>query len=84
MSVRTEPVSRAPEAGDDTASSVVLLAEVTSDPLDAAAARARVADRGLREGLLLSLMSGQQKRRRRRRRGGPRPAHSPVAAKAVS
>ena len=35
-------------------------------------ARARVADRGLREGLLLSLMSGPPKKRRRRRcrRGG--------------
>jgi len=37
-------------------------------------ARARVADRGLREGLLLSLMSPPQKRRRRRRRGGRGPA----------
>lgn len=34
-------------------------------------ARARVADRGLREGILMSLMSAQpRKRRRRRRRGG--------------
>lgn len=33
-------------------------------------ARVRVADRGLREGLLLSLMADPQKRRRRRRRGG--------------
>jgi exopolyphosphatase/guanosine-5'-triphosphate,3'-diphosphate pyrophosphatase len=32
--------------------------------------RVRVADRGLREGLLLSLMSDQQRRPRRRRRGG--------------
>ncbi|HWT51130.1 MAG TPA: Ppx/GppA phosphatase family protein, partial [Caulobacter sp.] len=32
--------------------------------------RVRVADRGLREGLLMSLMSDQQKRPRRRRRGG--------------
>ncbi|MES2033690.1 MAG: Ppx/GppA phosphatase family protein [Pseudomonadota bacterium] len=32
--------------------------------------RVRVADRGLREGLLLSLMSEQQPRRRKRRRGG--------------
>ncbi len=32
--------------------------------------RVRVADRGLREGLLLSLMSDQQPRRRKRRRGG--------------
>jgi exopolyphosphatase/guanosine-5'-triphosphate,3'-diphosphate pyrophosphatase len=32
--------------------------------------RVRVADRGLREGLLLSLMSEQQRRPRRRRRGG--------------
>ena len=39
--------------------------------------RVRVADRGLREGLLLSLMASHQRRRRRRsrRRGrGPRPA----------
>lgn len=33
-------------------------------------ARVRVADRGLREGLLLSLMSDQQPRRRRKRRSG--------------
>jgi|SRR5215217_368684 len=32
--------------------------------------RVRVADRGLREGLLLSLMSDQQPRRRKKRRGG--------------
>lgn len=32
--------------------------------------RVRVADRGLREGLLMSLMSEQQRRPRRRRRGG--------------
>jgi exopolyphosphatase/guanosine-5'-triphosphate,3'-diphosphate pyrophosphatase len=32
--------------------------------------RVRVADRGLREGLLMSLMSDQQKKPRRRRRGG--------------
>lgn len=32
--------------------------------------RVRVADRGLREGLLMSLMSDRQKRPRRRRRGG--------------
>jgi exopolyphosphatase/guanosine-5'-triphosphate,3'-diphosphate pyrophosphatase len=32
--------------------------------------RVRVADRGLREGLLMSLMSDQQQRPRRRRRGG--------------
>ena len=32
--------------------------------------RVRVADRGLREGLLLSLMSDQQPRKRKRRRGG--------------
>jgi exopolyphosphatase/guanosine-5'-triphosphate,3'-diphosphate pyrophosphatase len=32
--------------------------------------RVRVADRGLREGLLMSLMSTQRKRRRRGRRGG--------------
>jgi exopolyphosphatase / guanosine-5'-triphosphate,3'-diphosphate pyrophosphatase len=31
-------------------------------------ARVRVADRGLREGILMSLISGQQQRRRRRRR----------------
>ncbi len=34
-------------------------------------ARVRVADRGLREGLLLSLMSDQQPRRRRKRRSAP-------------
>jgi exopolyphosphatase/guanosine-5'-triphosphate,3'-diphosphate pyrophosphatase len=33
--------------------------------------RVRVADRGLREGLLLSLMTEKPKRRRRRRRGRP-------------
>jgi exopolyphosphatase/guanosine-5'-triphosphate,3'-diphosphate pyrophosphatase len=38
--------------------------------------RVRVADRGLREGLLLSLMSEERRRRGRRRRGGrhPKPA----------
>jgi exopolyphosphatase/guanosine-5'-triphosphate,3'-diphosphate pyrophosphatase len=36
--------------------------------------RVRVADRGLREGLLLSLMSEQRRRRSRRRRGAPRVA----------
>ncbi len=40
--------------------------------------RVRVADRGLREGLLMSLMSDQQKRPRRRRRGGA--SKKPVAA----
>lgn len=40
--------------------------------------RVRVADRGLREGLLMSLMSDQQKRPRRRRRGGS--TKKPVAA----
>ena len=35
--------------------------------------RVRVADRGLREGILLSLMSDRGGRRRRRRRGGLRP-----------
>jgi exopolyphosphatase/guanosine-5'-triphosphate,3'-diphosphate pyrophosphatase len=40
--------------------------------------RVRVADRGLREGLLMSLMSAQRKRRRRGRRGGAgrRPAEA--------
>ncbi len=41
--------------------------------------RARVADRGLREGLLLSLMAASPKRRRRRRRrrgGAPGPARA--------
>lgn len=45
--------------------------------------RARVADRGLREGLLLSLMSQPapvSKKRRRRRRGGRRPAVQATAA----
>jgi exopolyphosphatase/guanosine-5'-triphosphate,3'-diphosphate pyrophosphatase len=37
-------------------------------------ARVRVADRGLREGLLMSLMSERKKPRRRRRRGGRREA----------
>jgi exopolyphosphatase/guanosine-5'-triphosphate,3'-diphosphate pyrophosphatase len=32
----------------------------------------RVADRGLREGMLLSLMADRRGRRRRRRRGGRR------------
>ncbi|HEY8004420.1 MAG TPA: Ppx/GppA phosphatase family protein [Phenylobacterium sp.] len=36
--------------------------------------RVRVADRGLREGILLSLMADRGGRRRRRRRGGARPA----------
>lgn len=40
--------------------------------------RVRVADRGLREGLLMSLMSDQQKRPRRRRRGGS--SKKPVSA----
>lgn len=40
--------------------------------------RVRVADRGLREGLLMSLMSDQQKRPRRRRRGGA--SKKPVSA----
>ena len=42
--------------------------------------RVRVADRGLREGLLLSLMSDRQTKRRprRRRRGGARPAAEPA------
>lgn len=40
--------------------------------------RVRVADRGLREGLLMSLMSEQQKRPRRRRRGGA--SKKPVTA----
>ena len=35
--------------------------------------RVRVADRGLREGILMSLMADRSRRRRRRRRGGPRP-----------
>jgi len=45
-------------------------------------ARARVADRGLREGILLSLMSSQprSKRRRRRRRGGQGAATPAMAA----
>ena len=34
--------------------------------------RVRVADRGLREGILLSLMADRRGRRRRRRRGGRR------------
>ena len=43
--------------------------------------RVRVADRGLREGLLMSLMSSPQRRRRRRgRRGGARPGPAEAAA----
>jgi exopolyphosphatase/guanosine-5'-triphosphate,3'-diphosphate pyrophosphatase len=39
--------------------------------------RVRVADRGLREGLLMSLMSTQRRRRRRGRRGsGKGPAEA--------
>jgi exopolyphosphatase/guanosine-5'-triphosphate,3'-diphosphate pyrophosphatase len=44
--------------------------------------RVRVADRGLREGLLLSLMSDQQPKKRRRRRGGGGGAPRPVGAAA--
>ena len=41
--------------------------------------RVRVADRGLREGLLLTLMSDRQPRRRRKHRsGGPRLAGAPA------
>ena len=42
--------------------------------------RVRVADRGLREGLLMSLMSDEQPRRRRRKRGGAarKPVQAPV------
>jgi len=43
-------------------------------------ARVRVADRGLREGLLMSLMSDEQPRRRRRKRGGG--GRNPVQAPA--
>ena len=43
--------------------------------------RVRVADRGLREGVLLSLMADRSgRRRRRRRRGGRNPARSVVSA----
>ncbi|MCF8504347.1 MAG: Ppx/GppA family phosphatase [Caulobacter sp.] len=42
--------------------------------------RVRVADRGLREGLLMGLMSDEQPRRRRRKRGGA--ARKPVQAPA--
>jgi exopolyphosphatase/guanosine-5'-triphosphate,3'-diphosphate pyrophosphatase len=38
--------------------------------------RVRVADRGLREGLLMSLMAARQRRRRRGRRGGARRAEA--------
>ena len=38
--------------------------------------RVRVADRGLREGILLSLMSERTGRRKRRRRRGPNPAQA--------
>jgi exopolyphosphatase/guanosine-5'-triphosphate,3'-diphosphate pyrophosphatase len=49
------------------------------------AERLRVADRGLREGILLSLMeadAGRSKRRRRRRRGGK--GHKPASPQAAS
>jgi exopolyphosphatase/guanosine-5'-triphosphate,3'-diphosphate pyrophosphatase len=43
--------------------------------------RVRVADRGLREGLLMSLMASPSRRRRRRgRRGGSRPRAAEAAA----
>ena len=42
--------------------------------------RVRVADRGLREGLLMSLMSVQRRRRRRGRRGGAQPRPTEAAA----
>ena len=42
--------------------------------------RVRVADRGLREGILLSLMADRGGRKRRRRRRGSRPADTPMAA----
>jgi exopolyphosphatase/guanosine-5'-triphosphate,3'-diphosphate pyrophosphatase len=44
--------------------------------------RVRVADRGLREGLLMSLMSDQQKKPRRRRRGGSGRASRPSTVNA--
>jgi exopolyphosphatase/guanosine-5'-triphosphate,3'-diphosphate pyrophosphatase len=42
--------------------------------------RVRVADRGLREGLLMAMMSAPQRRRRRRSRGRSRPAPAEAAA----
>jgi exopolyphosphatase/guanosine-5'-triphosphate,3'-diphosphate pyrophosphatase len=42
--------------------------------------RVRVADRGLREGLLMSLMAARQRRRRRGRRGGARSGRAEAAA----
>ncbi|HEX2801880.1 MAG TPA: Ppx/GppA family phosphatase, partial [Phenylobacterium sp.] len=42
--------------------------------------RVRVADRGLREGILLSLMSDRGGRKRRRRRGGRAPSSPSEAA----
>jgi exopolyphosphatase/guanosine-5'-triphosphate,3'-diphosphate pyrophosphatase len=42
--------------------------------------RVRVADRGLREGMLMSLMSDQKRRKRRRRRGGRGPQLSGASA----
>ncbi len=42
--------------------------------------RVRVADRGLREGLLMSLISPQRRRRRRGRRGGAAPGPTEAAA----
>jgi exopolyphosphatase/guanosine-5'-triphosphate,3'-diphosphate pyrophosphatase len=44
--------------------------------------RVRVADRGLREGLLMSLMSDQQKKPRRRRRGGSGRSSRPATVNA--
>jgi exopolyphosphatase/guanosine-5'-triphosphate,3'-diphosphate pyrophosphatase len=41
--------------------------------------RVRVADRGLREGILMSLMSGQKTGKRRRRRRGRRAGSGPAA-----
>ena len=45
---------------------------------DAPLERVQVADRGLREGLLMGLMSDEQPKRRRRKRGGA--ARKPVQA----
>ena len=45
-------------------------------------ARVRVADRGLREGLLMSLMAGPRKRGRRRGRGRRRAVGAPESAPA--
>ena len=69
--IRLTPAQRAMEPciGPDRADLVLAGAAILRAVQDVwPCARARVADRGLREGLLLSLMAAPSKRRRRRRR----------------